>query len=289
MNQQKQLFSEQPYWSEIGGWSPVCGDFYSRGISVEHHQFTVDHTTRWSDSFHPGSFELCIQLEGVCRETSAKQTQQFTSPSLILYETTTAQHFHFERTRGPHHFVTLEIPRDHFKNSNPNQPISLPLTPTALELAELSKTAVPSGLELKVLAKAYQLLAETQEQLSSKQGLFCENWKTEHESRITRVKEYLKERMDQPLQLEGLAKAVGCSPHYLSRTFSQTEGQTISQFLKQLRLNTAAQLLGQGNLNVTEVALEVGYNSLSHFSRAFSDRFDCCPCSYRLRATNATK
>jgi AraC-like DNA-binding protein len=58
---------------------------------------------------------------------------------------------------------------------------------------------------------------------------------------------------------------------------------TISQYLRQLRLERAAELLRAGEHNVTEVALEVGYSSLSHFSQAFHAAFGCCPGLYPLR------
>src|SRR6185295_15192195 len=80
--------------------------------------------------------------------------------------------------------------------------------------------------------------------------------------------------------LEAIAREVGCSPFYLSRTFSKETGQTIPQYVRQLRMEKAAELLKTGKFNVTEAALEVGYNSLSHFSQAFHQTFGCCPGLY---------
>lgn len=57
-------------------------------------------------------------------------------------------------------------------------------------------------------------------------------------------------------------------------------GVTIPQYLRQLRLDRAAELLRSGRFNVTEAALEVGYSSLSHFSQAFHEQFGCCPGLY---------
>jgi AraC-like DNA-binding protein len=69
----------------------------------------------------------------------------------------------------------------------------------------------------------------------------------------------------------------------LSRTFSAATGLTIPQYLRQLRLEKAAELLRSGKFNVTEAALEVGYSSLSHFSQAFHETFGCCPGLYPLK------
>jgi AraC-like DNA-binding protein len=48
-------------------------------------------------------------------------------------------------------------------------------------------------------------------------------------------------------------------------------------------MERAAALLKTGKFNVTEVALEVGYSSLSHFSQAFCQTMGCCPAIYPLR------
>ena len=90
----------------------------------------------------------------------------------------------------------------------------------------------------------------------------------------------LRERLSEPPSLDELGRLVGCSPFYLSRTFSTEMGMTISQYLRQLRLERAAELLRSGRFNVTEAAVEVGYSSLSHFSQAFHEHFGCCPGLY---------
>ncbi|MCI0541633.1 MAG: helix-turn-helix transcriptional regulator, partial [Verrucomicrobiales bacterium] len=83
--------------------------------------------------------------------------------------------------------------------------------------------------------------------------------------------------------LDELGRLVGCSPFYLSRLFSQEAGLTIQQYVRQGRMERAAELLRTGQCNVTEAALEVGYNSLSHFSSAFHATFGCCPGLYPLK------
>jgi methylphosphotriester-DNA--protein-cysteine methyltransferase len=66
------------------------------------------------------------------------------------------------------------------------------------------------------------------------------------------------------------------------RAFAQETGKTITGCLRELRLERAAQLLRSGRCNVTEAALEVGYNSMSHFSQAFCQTKGCCPNLYPL-------
>ena len=97
---------------------------------------------------------------------------------------------------------------------------------------------------------------------------------------IARVKELLARDLANPPTLEMIGQEVGCSPVYLSRIFSREVGLTIPQYLRNLRMERAAELLRTGRYNVTEAATEVGYSSLSHFSKAFCETIGCCPVLY---------
>jgi AraC-like DNA-binding protein len=87
--------------------------------------------------------------------------------------------------------------------------------------------------------------------------------------RIDAATLWLREHFREDLDLHTLARHVGCAPHYLSRLFRQHSGKTLSQKLREIRIDRAAALLRDGGCNVTEAAFEVGYNSLSHFTKAF--------------------
>ena len=112
---------------------------------------------------------------------------------------------------------------------------------------------------------------------------FCTRAQRAARERVERVRTILRERVSNPPPLEELGRMVGCSPFYLSRLFSQEAGMTIQQYGRQVRMERAAELLRTGKCNVTEAALEVGYNSLSHFSSAFHETFGCCPGLYPIK------
>jgi AraC-like DNA-binding protein len=100
--------------------------------------------------------------------------------------------------------------------------------------------------------------------------------------RVEKAIEILGHRLADPPTLEELGREVGCSQFYLSRTFSRQMSMTIPQYLRQIRMERAAELLKSGRFNVTEAALEVGYSSISHFSHAFYETMGCCPGLYPL-------
>lgn len=111
---------------------------------------------------------------------------------------------------------------------------------------------------------------------------FCSRQKRLSEARVAKAKAYLKQHVDEPLDLQRLAAEVGCSPFYLSRTFSSTTEMTISQYVRKLRIETAAELIVSGQCNVSEAAVEVGYQSVSHFSKAFQQVKGCLPSKYEV-------
>ncbi|MDB4406559.1 helix-turn-helix transcriptional regulator, partial [bacterium] len=71
----------------------------------------------------------------------------------------------------------------------------------------------------------------------------------------------------------------------LSRLVKQETGKTLLLHLRSLRISKAAEMLSENRLNVTEVALEVGYQSLSHFSKAFSMEQGMTPSQFLKRSS----
>lgn len=102
------------------------------------------------------------------------------------------------------------------------------------------------------------------------ESFFCSQLKQRTHRHVRQALELLQARLSEPLELADLAEDVGCAPHYLSRLVTQETGKNLSLHLRAFRIEKAALLLAGGKYNVTEVALEVGYNSLSHFSKAFT-------------------
>jgi AraC-like DNA-binding protein len=87
----------------------------------------------------------------------------------------------------------------------------------------------------------------------------------------------IREHLDQPLDLGAIAKMVGVSRHHLSRRVRGETGLTLQQHLRRLRIDHACDALASGRMNVTEAALEVGYQSLSHFAKAFREETGLTP------------
>ena len=84
--------------------------------------------------------------------------------------------------------------------------------------------------------------------------------------------------------LSEVARQVGLSRCRLADVFQKVHGATPFAWLRAKRLETAKDMLSQGAANVTEAAMAVGYSSVSHFTKAFTSRFDIHPSQCRKRS-----
>lgn len=109
---------------------------------------------------------------------------------------------------------------------------------------------------------------------------FCSRQKRLGMERVEKAKQYLNQHFEEPVDLQKIADHLECSPFYISRTFSTVAGTTISQYVRKLRVERAAELILSGKYTVSEAAVEVGYSSLSHFSKAFRVVKGCLPSKY---------
>ena len=309
--------AENGVWRNIQGeWRQLFGSFSREGVSVEYHHFRSEKTLDWSRSFHPGSLEICLNLQGTGSLRADKDELAIGVRSVACYLPAVGGKFHAARTTGEHHhFVTVELSRDFLAarlgvsvtslvapvkaflrgEGKPGEgyavvePMSMAVQSIARSLEEPPvSVAAPAGrvwYEAKILELVSLLLFAPV--IAPQEEMFCDRQKRINRERIEQVCALLMRDLENPPTLEMLAAEVGCGVFHLSRTFSQHVGQTVPQYLRQLRLERAAQLLKEGRCNVTEAAMAVGYSSLSHFSKAFWETYGCCPGLYgnpKLRA-----
>jgi AraC-like DNA-binding protein len=100
---------------------------------------------------------------------------------------------------------------------------------------------------------------------------------------LMRVRIEIERRYDQPLTLRELASLANLSPKYLCRAFRKAFGATPLAYRQELRLREAQRLLSTSDLRIGEIAANIGFQSVYHFSRLFRKRTGCTPTTYALR------
>lgn len=297
--------AEAGVWAKVGaGWQQLYGDFERLGVSVEWHDFQSEEPIDWGASFRPQSIEFCLNLDGRGIVGPGSRRGDYQPHSTGFYSVGDQPLAATRDAKEKHRFLTLEFSRAHLQQQlaasegemdpqmraavfpkRDTTVISRPRGMSAQQLdvvASLAKPPVPKAAQaLWYQSKALELISHFLFEPKDPE-LFCMRHKRVARDRVERTKELLERDLANPPTLEMLGQEVGCSPFYLSRTFSREVGLTIPQFLRNIRMERAAELLRTGRYNVTEAATEVGYSSLSHFSKAFCETIGCCPALYPM-------
>jgi AraC-like DNA-binding protein/ligand-binding sensor protein len=98
---------------------------------------------------------------------------------------------------------------------------------------------------------------------------------------IKRAKEFILENQTEDLSLSQVAKAVNTSTFHFCKMFKKATGLNFTEYVSRVRVEKARNLLLNPNLRVSEIAYEVGFQSLTHFNRVFKKITGRSPTDYR--------
>lgn len=98
---------------------------------------------------------------------------------------------------------------------------------------------------------------------------------------ITRAKNYIAQHQTEEMSLSQVAKAVNTSTFYFCKLFRKHTGINFTDYVSRVRVERAKNLLLNRNLRVSEIAFEVGFQSLTHFNRVFKRIVGQAPTQFR--------
>ena len=105
----------------------------------------------------------------------------------------------------------------------------------------------------------------------------------EHETarRLADIRRYMEEHLDEPLTIQALSRRACLSATTFKESFRRLYGLPVHAWLRQQRMERAAELLRSSSLSVLGVAQSVGFSSASQFTAAFRRQYGVTPVQYR--------
>jgi AraC-like DNA-binding protein len=138
----------------------------------------------------------------------------------------------------------------------------------------IRQSALFAGLQFKPILLKYEKSALTEQQAD------------EIQQKLKQLMEQEKIYKDNTLSLPKLARRLTVSPHQLSQVLNQNLGRNFFNYISQQRIEEAKKMLLDPHyqlLNVLEIALEVGFNSVSTFNSLFKKQTGLTPSEFRKK------
>ena len=101
--------------------------------------------------------------------------------------------------------------------------------------------------------------------------------------RMKLMLQYIEAHLADAIEITDIAETAGISVSECLRCFKHSIGTTPIQYVKQLRIQKAAELLTYTTLSITEVAIGCGFQEMSYFSKTFRQTHGCTPTEFRAR------
>ena len=104
------------------------------------------------------------------------------------------------------------------------------------------------------------------------------------DQRVQRVKTLIESGIDRELSVSEMARFVDLSVSHLQHLFKNEMGQSPAQYVQELRLMRARDLLERSSLSIKEIMFRVGAKDRSNFERRFKQAYKLTPVQYRKAA-----
>lgn len=102
-----------------------------------------------------------------------------------------------------------------------------------------------------------------------------------HFQLVAQVAENIENNIAEEINIALLASELGLSPWHFQRLFKSIVGDSLGNYLRGRRLTKGAELLIESELDIIDIAAEVGFNSHEAFTRSFKKQFEITPKQYR--------
>ena len=139
---------------------------------------------------------------------------------------------------------------------------------------------VVTPMEHNSAIKLLTIFAQHLSALSNQVFIQCEN---SEPPVIAKARAFIAEHQTEELSLGQVAKAVNMSRYYFCKIFKKVAGINFTDYVARVRIEKSKNLLLNPNLRISEIAFEVGFQSLTHFNRVFKKILGQSPTDYRAQ------
>ena len=237
--------------------------------------------------YHP-EFEITYVVHGNGNRLVGDSSHDFESGDLIFVGSnlphTWISNEDFNRTQEEMEVVVLQFPGEILKSR----------TQEIVELSNIARlmNSAHRGLNFPAAVRAqagqmliemdkatglkrYNLLLEVLDLLGGAEftplssEFYAPNYSKANEQRIGKVFEYIHEQFNHPITIQQLADLASMNEAAFCRFFKKTTGKSAINYINELRVGKACNLLNDPGIPVADVAFLSGFNSLTHFNRTF--------------------
>jgi len=139
---------------------------------------------------------------------------------------------------------------------------------------EYSGDMILSQLSQLLMTLLRQAEAPSETRLQTSNAIHSEN------EIIRRAQMYVSSHIREKLTVPLLARQVDVSPSYLTALFHKNLQISPGEYIRRIKLQESKQMIRENNLNFTEIAAELQYSTVHHFSRQFKEKFGITPTEY---------
>lgn len=96
---------------------------------------------------------------------------------------------------------------------------------------------------------------------------------------------YISNNYNKKITLQDIGHTINLSPQYACKLFKELTNSNITTYINNFRIQSSVTLLRDGDMSITDISLDCGFESLSYFNRVFKRQFGCTPSEYRQRVS----
>lgn len=146
-------------------------------------------------------------------------------------------------------------------------------------LIEMSNKEISQDIELEIIEKAFKMLRIMYSHMDTKSAYYTAS--AQYVDTFKAMLTFIEEHYPEKISLDEIAESGNVGKTLCAKIFKQFSGKTPGDYLIRLRIAESMRLLDEGKLSITEIALSVGFNSASHYTKSFREITGITPNKYK--------